>query len=137
MIQNKTPNASLSRGIPLSNHKENPPVFTPLPDIRKFLEWVGIVEEEKKSCASSSPHTFPSRAAAQGARLRGEVRANHRSRDVSALQIYHLLAGSVCTVSDALSSSTAVSNGCQSSFTIEWECGRRIVDGTVSGTVEV
>jgi hypothetical protein len=38
---------------PLSKPKGNPPVFTPLPDIRNFLEWVGIVEEkeeeEKKS----------------------------------------------------------------------------------------
>ena len=113
-------------------------VFTPLPDIRKFLEWVGIVEEEeKKTCACSSSHTLSSRAAAQGARLWGEVRTNHRSRDVSALQINHLLAWSVCAVSDALSSATAVGDGCQRSFTIEGERSRRVVDGAVSGPVEI
>jgi hypothetical protein len=119
--------------------KEKPPVFTPSPDVRKFLEWVGIVEETRKETNDcSSSHTFPSRAAAQRAGLWGiVVRANHRSRDISALQVDHLLAWRVCTVSDALSSATAVSDGCQSSFTIEWECGRRIVDGAVSGPVEI
>jgi len=33
---------------PLSKPKGNPSVFTPLPDIRNFLEWVGIVEEEEE-----------------------------------------------------------------------------------------